>query len=341
MPDPPVRGEGGLAILVVEGCCKVIRRSGSIAVLSKDSGERVEASLPDLELAVIVGERVSVTSSALITLLSHGVPVVVLSGRSEVYGVLFDVVQVGSVNIRGAQYRCLDSEPCRLAHARSIVISKLRGMLNVVRYEYKYHGEMLGEDLYRRVKESVPPIIEEVERCNSLNELRVLEGKGSKALWEALTKFVHSKYQFTGRDPRKGDAINCALNFTYAVLYGLVTKALVTVGLDPFNGFIHTSKPGRTSLTYDLSEIFKPLAIHATIQASRKTEIKTLGGSKMLKPRSLEILITHLYSKLSKESEKITKRRSLWQLPIHETQKLKDSILKELKYKPYIYEPVD
>ena len=330
-----------MTILVVEGCCKIRRKSGSIMVLSKDNEEQVEVSLPDLELVAIVGERVNITSSALITLLSSGVPVVILSGRTEVYGVLFDVIQVGSVNVREVQYRCLDNEFCRLKYARPIIVSKLKGMYNIIRYEYKYYKEALSEEAYQRVKESILSVIEEIERCSSLNELRVLEGRGSKASWEALVKFVHSKYWFTGRDPRKGDAINCALNFTYAILYGLVTKALVTVGLDPFHGFIHTSRPGRISLTYDLSEVFKPLAIHTVLQASRKTDIKTWRGSRILKPRSLETLITHLYNKLSRESEKITKRKSLWQLPIHEVQKFKNSVLRELKYEPFIYDPTD
>mgnify|MGYP001772859414 FL=1 len=102
---------------------------------------------------------------------------------------------------------------------------------------------------------------------------------------------------------------------------------------------MHTAKPGRVSLTYDLSEVFKPIAVHAVIQASRKANLKTFAGSKLLKPKSIEVLVRHLYYRLSKESERLFKRKSIWHLPMRETQKFKDSLLKNITYEPYIYDP--
>ncbi|MEM3974876.1 MAG: CRISPR-associated endonuclease Cas1, partial [Ignisphaera sp.] len=93
------------------------------------------------------------------------------------------------------------------------------------------------------------------------------------------------EYGFTGREPRKGDVINSSIDFLYTILYGIITKAIVATGLDPFYGLIHVLKSGRLSLTYDISEIFKPLAIHTIIQASRKANLRTLRGSRMLTPK--------------------------------------------------------
>ena len=120
---------------------------------------------------------------------------------------------------------------------------------------------------------------------------------------------IPEKYEFTGRKPRKGDVINSAIDFLYAILYGIITKAIVINGLDPFYGFIHTLKSGRLSLTYDLSEMFKPIIIHSIIQASRKANLKTFRNSRLLKPKTIETLTKYLYYRFSKESEKIYKRK--------------------------------
>ncbi|MEM0001211.1 MAG: hypothetical protein QXY82_07885, partial [Desulfurococcaceae archaeon] len=86
-------------------------------------------------------------------------------------------------------------------------------------------------------------------------------------------------------------------------------------------------------------EIFKPLAVHSIIQASRKARLRTLRGSRMLTPRTIEILVGHLYSRLSRESEKLYNRKSIWILPMREVARFKDSILKRFNYEAYTYDP--
>jgi len=325
-----------MTVLVVEGTSKIYRKSGSIAVVDEE-GNRVELPLPDLELVVVVGERCRITSSAMLTLISQGVPLVVVSGKVDTYGVLFDVIQVGAVNARSAQYRCFEDSYCKLKYAKPIVMSKLRGLYNVLRYEYKYH-KVVPEDVYSHAKHSILEVLESLKDAKDVDELRTLEAEGSKYFWNVAMNFIPEKYGFTGRKPRKGDVINSAIDFLYAVLYGIVTKAVVVNGLDPFYGCIHTLKSGRISLTYDLSELFKPIAVHAVIQACRKASLATFKNSRLLKPRTIEVLVKHLYHRLSRESEKVCGRKSIWQLPIREVSKFKEAMLRLVNYTPYIYD---
>ncbi|MEM1528198.1 MAG: CRISPR-associated endonuclease Cas1 [Desulfurococcaceae archaeon] len=325
-----------MTILVVEGAAKVCRKEGNIAVSDKE-GSSVEVPVPDLELVVIVGERVLVTTSALITLLSNGVPVVFLSGKLDTYGVLYDVVQVGTTNIREVQYKCFSDEFCKMMYAKPIIYSKIRGLYNTLRYEYKYYKDLMSN--YEDTKTKMLEVMNSIEKSHDLEELRRLEAVGSKYFWYTAINLLPSEYGFTGREPRKGDVVNSSIDFLYAILYGVVTKAIVTTGLDPFYGVIHVLRSGRLSLTYDLSEIFKPLAVHSIIQASRKARLRTLRGSRMLTPRTIEILVGHLYSRLSRESEKLYNRKSIWILPMREVARFKDSILKRFNYEAYTYDP--
>lgn len=325
-----------MTILVVEGTSKIYRKEGNILASDKE-GNSVEVSVPDLELVVVVGERVLVTSSAVLTLLSNGIPVVFISGKLDTYGVLYDVVQVGTINIREVQYRCFSDETCRMMYAKSIIYSKIRGLYNVLRYEYKYYKDLMKD--YDDIKNKILEVLEFIEKTNNVDELRRLEAVGSKYFWNVATNLIPPEYGFTGREPRRGDVINSSIDFLYAILYGIITKSIVAVGLDPFYGLIHAPRSGRVSLTYDLSEIFKPLTVHSVIQASRKTKLKTLRGSRMLGPKTIEILVGHLYNRLSREAERFYNRKSIWILPLRDIGKFKDAISKKLKYEPYIYDP--
>ena len=54
---------------------------------------------------------------------------------------------------------------------------------------------------------------------------------------------------------------NTALSYGYAILYGVVERSLVYAGLDPYMGVLHADKSGRLSLVYDVSDMFKPVAV--------------------------------------------------------------------------------
>lgn len=59
-------------------------------------------------------------------------------------------------------------------------------------------------------------------------------------------------YETTRRPPL--DPINALLSFAYTLLSRECAAALEGVGLDPYVGFLHRARPGRTSLAQDLME---------------------------------------------------------------------------------------
>ena len=62
-----------------------------------------------------------------------------------------------------------------------------------------------------------------------------------------------------GEDNRHAShPVNAMLNYAYAVLESQVRIATVAHGLDPTIGYLHTSRPGRVALVYDLMEPLRP-----------------------------------------------------------------------------------
>ena len=52
--------------------------------------------------------------------------------------------------------------------------------------------------------------------------------------------------------------VNAMLNYAYAVLESQIRIASVSQGLDPYIGYLHSCRPGRVALVYDLMEPLRP-----------------------------------------------------------------------------------
>ena len=72
------------------------------------------------------------------------------------------------------------------------------------------------------------------------------------------------------------DPFNGLLSFAYSLLAHDCAAALESVGLDPYVGFLHRDRPGRTSLALDLMEELRPC------MADRF--VLTLVNNRMVKP---------------------------------------------------------
>ena len=95
----------------------------------------------------------------------------------------------------------------------------------------------------------------------SRERIRSIEAEAARVYWRGLARVVPGELGFNGRIPRGGDPFNTALSYGYAVLYGVVERGLVYAGLDPYMGVLHADKSGRPSLVYDVSDMFKPVAV--------------------------------------------------------------------------------
>jgi len=326
-----------MTILVVDGAAKIYLREGVVRTEDRE-GNREEEPVADLELLVVVGRRVLLTSALMLTLASANIPVALIDPRGGTAAVLYNAVQIGTTQPRMAQYSCIADQHCRLETAKALIKSKLAGLRNLVKYELRYRSQHRSSDTDYLIS-LIDAARSNIDEARDIDELRRIEAEGSKAAWTIIAKLFPSHYRFTGRKPRGGDTINSAIDFTYAVLYAMITKALAAAGLDPYAGFMHSHRPGRLSLTYDFSEIYKPLAVHAVLQASRIRRLKTFHSTSHLTPRSIEALVKQLYHRLHTLTEKTYRRKNIWTHMLQEAQHLQQSLTKKTPYKPYTYTP--
>jgi len=62
----------------------------------------------------------------------------------------------------------------------------------------------------------------------------------------------------SGRNRHATHPVNAMLNYGYAVLESQARIATIAQGLDPAIGYLHTFRPGRVSLVYELMEPLRP-----------------------------------------------------------------------------------
>ena len=158
------------------------------------------------------------------------------------------------------------------------------------------------------------------------NQVMGLEGQASRSYWSAMSLLLPETYRFEGRSRNPAqDPFNCLLNYAYGVLYGLVERACLLAGLDPYIGFLHTDHYNKPSLVFDLIENYRVWADETVVGLFSSRKVKrgffeplknglTLGkeGKAML----IEALTAHLDEKIRYRNRNIS-RRDIVQFDLH------------------------
>ena len=117
-----------------------------------------------------------------------------------------------------------------------------------------------GRTTWRKLWEELLPRLERWG-VRPMVEVRDAEARAARVYWQAVARLLPPEYGFAGRDHASPDPFNLALNYGYGILYARCERALVLAGLDPYGGFMHAPKSGKTTLVFDFIEQFRPVAV--------------------------------------------------------------------------------
>lgn len=164
----------------------------------------------------------------------------------------------GNVLLRKAQYALSDDEDQSLHVAKLIIAAKIQNYRNILKRYCRDYGECQEVETAARILET--------NKRHALNaedktKLMGFEGIASNAYFDVLPKLILNQkesFPFNGRNRRPPkDEVNAMLSLAYTLIANEVSAALETVGLDPYVGFLHSLRPGRTSLALDIMEEFR------------------------------------------------------------------------------------
>lgn len=190
----------------------------------------------------------------------------------------------GNVLLRRQQFRFADDKDKSLEIARNIICCKLFNSRWVLERNLRDHSLRIDTEKFRRCSEYLKNASKAALNAEDMSILRGIEGEGAKVYFSVFNDMIlqqKDNFIFTTRSKHPSrDNVNALLSFAYTLTTNMCTSALESVGLDPYVGFMHTDRPGRRSLAFDLVEEFRaPLCDRFVI---------TLINKKIISPSDFE-----------------------------------------------------
>lgn len=164
----------------------------------------------------------------------------------------------GNILLRREQFRMADDNETALSVSKDFISSKLYNAKYVLLRCARDHEMQVDTFALREAAKRIHDYIQDVCNASSHDELRGTEGKAAAEYFGVFDELILNRkdeFHFNGRSRRPPtDYVNAMLSFAYTLLGNECAGALISVGLDPYCGFMHTDRPGRKSLSLDLME---------------------------------------------------------------------------------------
>lgn len=171
--------------------------------------------------------------------------------------------EYGNVLLRKEQYRISDDGTRSVVYAKNMIVGKVYNSRWSIERTLRDHAYRVDAEKLKQISNILYETLPKLDSAAGLDELRGIEGKAAEQYFSVLNDMIlnqKEEFAFTRRNRRPPlDNINAVLSFTYTVLAGDCANALSSVGLDPYVGFMHGDRPGRTSLALDLMEELRPV----------------------------------------------------------------------------------
>ena len=164
----------------------------------------------------------------------------------------------GNVVLRQQQFLSSRDEKISLDIAKNCILGKVYNARWILERAIRDHPMQIDVEAVKSSSVKLKEFLEYIQNANSIEQLRGYEGEAASIYFGVFDKLILQQkkdFQFHGRNRRPPlDNVNAMLSFVYTLLNNQITSALEVVGLDPYVGFMHTDRPGRTSLSLDLIE---------------------------------------------------------------------------------------
>ena len=169
----------------------------------------------------------------------------------------------GNVLLRQQQYRAADDLFASCRYARDFLLGKVYNARWVLERATRDHPQRVPVDRLKALSGQLAAALPRIQDAMTAEELRGIEGEAAQRYFDGFDSLIlqqRETFAFSGRSRRPPlDPVNALLSFAYTLLARECAAALEGVGLDPYVGFLHRPRPGRTSLALDLMEELRPV----------------------------------------------------------------------------------
>ncbi|GAA4456086.1 type I-MYXAN CRISPR-associated endonuclease Cas4/Cas1 [Novipirellula rosea] len=209
--------------------------------------------------AVVLYGGAQITSQAIAGCVHEKIAVQWVTAGGRVTGM---VETPGRVRQRIRQFTALTQPDVCLQLARVTVVAKIQFQL-----QYLLRGTRGNETARAAAQADIEMIrraVSRAEKAESLDSLRGEEGIAARHYFSSFNRLlsdrVPASLRMNGRTkhpPR--DRLNCLLSYGYSMIFGLVQRTILTIGLEPAFGYFHQPRTTAPPLVMDVMELFRTL----------------------------------------------------------------------------------
>ncbi len=240
-------------------------------------GEESKLVSPKKVESILISSAVKLSSAALQMAVENNIDVVFLDKSGQPFGRLWHAKLGSTTRIRRGQLVASTSNE-GLGYAVRWVDQKLENQIAfLTTLANKRPAKQLQLGVHIGQLQAIKDKLKDFDKkdLGASDALRGLEGTAGRIYFEALSFIQPEQFPFHGRSrqPAK-DEFNCILNYCYGVLYGLVERACMLSGLEPYLGFFHADNYNKKSLVFDLIEPYRIWAEETTVYLFSQRQVR-------------------------------------------------------------------
>jgi CRISPR-associated protein Cas1 len=210
--------------------------------------------------SILISPGINISSDAVQLALQNNIDIYIMDKFGNPVGRFWHARMGSTTRIRRAQLLLSMSED-GIEFGLRWVIAKFENQIEFLK-EMRSRRTRLSAEITSAIENLQNSREKLIELTGNMNDIRQnvlgIEGSGGKVYWDIFSKLVPEQFVFSGRSRRPAkDEFNAILNYGYGVLYGMVERAVVVAGLDPYIGFIHTDNYNKVSLVFDVIEKYR------------------------------------------------------------------------------------
>jgi len=184
--------------------------------------------------------------------------------------------------------------------AKAIIKAKMKNQINLVKYyaRYRENKQVKVFQKLERIIEQMEGIAQKMKEAEDIPTLMGYEGSLSVLYWKCFGLIIDEK-EFKRETFNAPDAINQSLNYGYAFIYHRVQSALLKTGINLYYSFIHSSQPNKSTLVFDMVEIFRQMVVDREIISilTHGTELHSDKGR--LTKKSIKVITENIQERLA------------------------------------------
>lgn len=212
----------------------------------------LELPCADIDQIMLFG-NIQVTTQALQKLLQDKIELAIFTQTGKLLGQLTPPKQK-NIELRLAQFDKYKDEEFCLHFSKTIVKSKLQGAYTLIQKHSWNHPGIFSDDELQTLKNN----IKKVDSVADPESLLGHEGSSSAFYFNLLGRVFKPPWEFVKRTRQPPeDPVNAVLSFGYVVVTTELQSQLDGIGFDPYLGFYHQIRYGRSGLALDLVEEFR------------------------------------------------------------------------------------